>query len=149
MSRIKKIMNAVNLGLSVKELIMLDEGRLSYVGDFIEAGYKKLIFDGEEIEINKIWKFYVDTIYEAVPKTITVNNADLVPPVTEVEEGGEYWLCNIIEPDSPIYTSEDIDSFIHLKMEKKFIFATKNDAVLYTNHVLLAAHKKLIESGEI
>ena len=149
MNRLEKIVSAVGKDVTVYELEMLDYGCLSHIGDVIEAGAKDILIDGTMRAIKDITSYYREGKCEAIPKTITVSGVELVPPVTKIEEDKKYWLCNIIEHDYPIYTSEDTNSLIHSQMEKKFIFATKNDAALYTKHVLLAAHKKLIESGEI
>ena len=148
MSRFEKIARAVSKIVNVRELEMLDDGCLSHVGDAIEAGAKEVLVDGSRQAIININSFY-GRKFQTIPNTITVNGVELVPPVTEIKESETYWLCNPIEPDSPIFVWEDTDPFIHLKLERKFLFNTKDDAVLYTKLVLLAAHKKLMEDGEI
>jgi len=128
---------------------MLDDGCLSHVGDIIEAGAKDILVDGKKRPIKGIYAYGKDYVYQAIPKTITVNGVELVPPVTELEAGNVYWLCNLVEPDLPSSLYEENHSFVQVELEKRFIFSAARDATLYTNHVLLAAHKKLIESGEI
>ena len=78
-----------------------------------------------------------------------VNGVYLVPPVAEICLRKDYWLCNLTEPDLPHLVRQDNYNSIRKELEKKFLFTTKDAAVLYTNHVLLAEHKKLIEDGEI
>ena len=149
MSRLKKIANAVSKIVNVHELEMLDGGCLSHVGDIIEAGAKDILVDGRKRYIKNITSYYEEIKYQAIPKTITANGVKLVPPVTELEAGNVYWLCNLVNPDLPSAFREDDYLFSQRELENRFIFSAARDATLYTNHVLLAAHKKLIESGEI
>jgi len=149
MSRFEKIASAVAQAVSIRELSMLNDGCLSHVGDIVEAGAKDILVDGKKRPIKGIYAYGKDHAYKAIPSTITVNGVELVPPVTELEEGEVYWLCNLVEPDLPSSLYEENHPHVQRELERRFIFTTKDAAALYTNHVLLAAHKKLIESGEI
>ena len=149
MSRFEKIASAVAQAVSIRELSMLNDGCLSHVGDIVEAGAKDILVDGKKRPIKGIYAYGKDHVYQAIPSTITVNGLELVPPVTELEGGEAYWLCNLIKPDSPSIVYGGNHSFIQTELENRFIFSTKDDAALYTKHVLLAEHKKLMEDGEI